>query len=121
VYEINVQNHGGYLLTTSDGSQIKPTQQWSVGKLGNVWVRSDEFGTANFLDLGDVHIPGDSKETWGVLISYQGEEFVGRYEGEGLLIVQFNAYGQITLGNMDLRQVALPAIQTEAAEAALKV
>ena len=111
MYTLNIKNKGGFVLTTSDGYEIKPDEQWSKGRLGSVWVSSPQFGTANFLDIGDTHIPGDSKETWGVLISYQGEEFVGRYEGEGILLVEFNAYGQMFLSDMDLRQVSLPAMQ----------
>ena len=72
-------------------------------------MRSAELGTINFLDIGDVHIGGDSKETWGVLVSFQGEETVGRYEGEGALEVVINQFGQVELKNMDLREVSLPS------------
>jgi hypothetical protein len=58
---------------------------------------------------------GDSDEAWGVLIAYQGEEYVGRYEGGGQLAVEINAYYQAVLSGMDLRQVYLPAIETAGA------
>ncbi len=58
---------------------------------------------------------GDSDETWGVLIAYQGEEHVGRYEGRCELAVEINAYYQAVLSGMDLRQVYLPAIETTGA------
>jgi hypothetical protein len=51
----------------------------------------------------------------GVLIAYQGEEYVGRYEGGGQLAVEINAYYQAVLSGMDLRQVYLPAIETAGA------
>jgi hypothetical protein len=44
-----------------------------------------------------------------VLISYQGEEMVGRYEGAGALSVALNEYGQATPSGMDFRQVSLPS------------
>jgi hypothetical protein len=47
----------------------------------------------------------------GVLISYQGEEYVGRYEGGGVLNVEINRYLQMTIsGNMAFRQVWLPGL-----------
>jgi hypothetical protein len=46
-----------------------------------------------------------------VLIAYQGEEFVGRYEGGGQLTVVINQYYQAELSGMDLREVSLSAIE----------
>ena len=57
--------------------------------------------------LGDSHIGGDTKETWRVLISHQGEEVVGRYEGGGKLDVTVHGHLQVTLGGMQLRRVFL--------------
>ena len=115
-YTLKVQNSSPYVWFDSDGAKIAPGASWSPQKepLGNAWVSSSELGPLNFLDIGDKHIPGDSKETWGVLISYQGEEMVGRYEGGGQLSAVINNYGQVTLSGMDLRQVSLPSfIQPE--------
>ena len=109
-YMVTLTNQSRATLTTSDGKQVPPNQQWTSGVIGDAWVSSDQFGHLNFLDIADTHIPGDSSETWGVLISYQGEEIVGRYEGGGQLSVAINAFGQAELGGMDLRQVSLPGL-----------
>ena len=110
MYNVSVVNASQYTWRASDGTTIAPRDAWKTQKpIGNAWVQSTEAGTINFLDIGDVHIGGDSKETWGVLISYQGEEVVGRYEGEGALEVTINQFGQAELSNMDLRQVQLPS------------
>ena len=111
-YTLQVQNASPYAWAGNDGAIVPPGAIWTPQQepLGNAWIKSDELGTLNFLDLGDNHIPGDSGETWGVLISYQGEEMVGRYEGGGQLRAQINPYGQVQLsGNMDIRQVSLPS------------
>jgi hypothetical protein len=110
-YTLQVQNGTQYEWTGSDGANVPPGATWQPQHepLGNAWISSSQLGTINFLDIADQHIPGDSKETWGVLISYQGEEMVGRYEGGGTLKVALNGYGQATPSGMDLRQVSLPA------------
>jgi len=110
MYMVTVQNNSQYTFKTSDGATIAPNGTWQPkSAIGNAWVLSTQLGTINFLDIGDKHIPGDSKETWGVLISYQGEEVVGRYEGGGKLSVTINNFGQAQLSGMDLRQVQLPS------------
>jgi hypothetical protein len=108
-YNLKVSNQSNYVVGTSDGTQLQPGQSWTSGTVGSVWVSTAELGTINFLDIGETHIGGDSSETWGVLISYQGEEVVGRYEGGGELSVTVNKFGQAQLSGMDLRQVALPS------------
>jgi hypothetical protein len=113
-FTISVQNGTEYVMEGSDAASVPPAGTWKPGGLhGNAWLRSAQLGTLNILDLGARHIPGDSKETWGVLISYQGEEMVGRYEGQGTLNVALNEYGQATPSGMDFREVSLPSfIQT---------
>ena len=112
MYQVRLLNRSPLTLTTSDGQTIAPNGTWqTAGNLGNAWARSTEGGTLYFQDIGNQHIPGDSGETWGVLITYQGEEFVGRYEGGGQLHVTFNKFMQARLSGMDLRQVDLPALQ----------
>lgn len=116
-YSVQVQNQSQYTWTGSDGATVPPKATWTPQQvtLGNAWIRSTELGTLNFLDIADTHIPGDSGETWGVLISFQGEEMVGRYEGGGQLKVTINQFGQVQLTGMDLRQVSLPSfIQQQA-------
>ena len=112
MYQVRLLNRSPLTLKTSDGQTIAPNGTWQTpGNLGNAWVTSTESGPLDFLDLGNQHIPGDSGETWGVLISFQGEEFVGRYEGGGQLHVTFNKFMQARLSGMDLRQVDLTALQ----------
>ena len=110
MYSVRLLNQTQFTLQSSDGAQIPPGGTWQSGRIGSAYVKSDETGTLNFLDIADAHLPGDSPETWGVLISYQGEEFVGRYEGEGGLKVTMNQFMQATLSGMRLREVSLPAM-----------
>jgi hypothetical protein len=113
MYRVTIENQSAATLTTSDGHQIGPNSSWESSDLGNAWVRSDQIGPMNFLDIGDQHIPGNTGETWGVLISYQGEEIVGRYEGGGRLHVTLNRYLQAKLTGMNLRRVALSAMEID--------
>ncbi len=120
MYQINLTNNSNLGIGFVGGNEvIPPGQSWKSGDLGNVSLVVATRGVLDFHDIADAHIPGDSGETWGVLIAYQGEEFVGRYEGGGTLTVEVNAYSQVTLSGMDLRQVALPALQIAGATTAV--
>jgi hypothetical protein len=114
VYQISLTNNSNMSVGFVGGNQIIPggggTWQ-SESNLGDVTLVVPARGPLSFHDIGDQHIGGDSKETWGVLIAYQGEEFVGRYEGGGQLTVEINGYYQAILGGMDLRQVSLPSME----------
>jgi hypothetical protein len=113
LYEVTVQNSTDAPITASDGSTIAPGGSWKSGAIGDAYLHSDQFGSMSFVDIGDQHIPGDTNETWGCLITYQGEHMVGRYEGGGQLSVTFNKYLQATLAGMDIRQVQLNALVIE--------
>jgi hypothetical protein len=116
MYQISLTNNSNTTLQYLGGNEIiPPGQHWQSGNLGDVTFTVPVRGPLNFHDIADTHIPGDSGETWGVLIAYQGEEFVGRYEGGGKLTVVINEYYQAELSGMDLRQVSLPAMELAAA------
>ena len=110
-YIVKVLNGTQYTWLDDLSTHVGPGEGWNADgrTLGNAYLKSSELGALNFLDIGDTHIPGDSGETWGVLLSYQGEEVVGRYEGGGALSVTLNAFGQAELSGMDLRQIQLPS------------
>jgi len=112
MYQLTLTNHSNVSLGFMGGNQVIPSGDgWKSGDLGDVGIIVPTRGTLSFHDIGDTHIPGDSDETWGVLIAYQGEEFVGRYEGGGQLAVEINAFYQAVLSGMHLRQVYLPAVE----------
>lgn len=109
-YTATIVNSTETPITTSDGKTIEPNGTWQSGTLGNAWFHSDQFGALSLVDIGDQHIGGDSSETWGVLITFGGENMVGRYEGGGQLHITFNQYLQAVVSGMDLRLVALSAL-----------
>ena len=113
MYQISLTNNSNVGLGFMGGNQvIPPGGNWkSDGNLGDITLIVPTRGPLSFHDIGDKHIGGDSKETWGVLIAYQGEEMVGRYEGGGQLTVVVNQYNQAELSGMDLRQISLPAME----------
>lgn len=113
MYQVSVTNNSIFGIGFLGGNQVIPGNggTYKSGNLGNLTLVVPTRGPLDFLDIGDKHIGGDSKETWGVLIAYQGEEFVGRYEGGGQLKVVVNQYSQVTLSGMDLREISLPAIE----------
>ena len=79
-------------------------------KLGHATVEVIGLGRVNFTDIGDKHAGGHSKATWGVLISYQGEELVFRYEGDGQIQLTVNQFGQAEMsGNGEFSLVPLPS------------
>ena len=113
MYQVSVTNNSSYGIGFLGGNQVIPNGggQYKSGNLGNLTLTIPTRGPLDFLDIGDTHIGGDSGETWGVLIAYQGEEFVGRYEGGGQLTVVVNQYNQVELSGMDIREVSLSAIE----------
>ncbi|HEX8744437.1 MAG TPA: hypothetical protein VF712_15010 [Thermoleophilaceae bacterium] len=121
MYQLSVTNNSKYGIGFLGGNQVIPEGggQWKSDNLGDVTLTIPTRGPLDFLDLGDHHIGGDSKETWGVLIAYQGEEIVGRYEGGGQLTVVVNQYYQVELSGMDLRQISLSALEVAGATLAV--
>ncbi len=128
MYNLTVSNSYVYALTVYDIAvgqrQVAPRDPpYVVPKpLGNAVVTVPGLGEINFLDIADQQIGGFSKATWGVLISYQGEEVVFRYEGGGQLALTVNALGQAKLsGNggfskIDLSSFLLPGQQLDSPE-----
>src|SRR3954470_16638791 len=110
-YDLILKNSTGSVLDSSDGKQVRLGETWKNehGQLGNAYFHSDEVGSLSFRDIGDTHIGGDSKETWGVLIAYQGAHMVGRYDGDnGLLEITWDEHLQVLVGGkMHLRRVLL--------------
>jgi hypothetical protein len=77
---------------------------------GNGVVEVFGLGPINFTDIGKKDLGGHSKAAWGVLLSYQGEEVVFRYEGGGELQVTISDIGQAELsGNGEFSKVPLPS------------
>lgn len=105
-YYVVVQNQCGLPLKTYDGATIQPNETWKSGLLGSGWVSNPQFGALSFTDVGDKHLPGDTSQTWGVLVSYQGRFVVARYEGGGILNVTFSyPFQQVLMEGMDFRVV----------------
>jgi len=78
--------------------------------LGHIYLLVDGLGPINFTDIGDKDIGGYSKSTWGVMISYQGEELVFRYEGGGEIQLTINWLGQAEITtNGSISQIRLPS------------
>jgi hypothetical protein len=114
-YSLILQNSTGSTIDASDGQTIRPDDSWKGDGLGNAYFHSDEVGSLSFRDIGEEHISGDSKETWGVLITYQGTHVVGRYDGDrGSLEITWDKHLQALVGGkMTLRHVLLNPIVTE--------
>jgi hypothetical protein len=112
MYQVTITNNSNVGIGFAGGNQVIPSgDQWKSDNLGDLILLVPTRGPLSFHDIADQHIGGDSQETWGVLIAYQGEEMVGRYEGGGQLAVEINTYYQAVLSGMDIREVSLPAMQ----------
>lgn len=93
----------GSPIPKGDGRPMKMSQT-----LGHGYVTVPGIGAVNFTDVADKQIGGFSKSTWGVLISYQGEETVFRYEGGGEIELTINELGQAELsGNGSFSRISL--------------
>ncbi|MDQ3798184.1 MAG: hypothetical protein M3384_01930 [Acidobacteriota bacterium] len=111
-YHLTITNHYhqtimgfGMIINAGEKNPIKVQQT-----LGNGYVDVPGLGAVNFTDIGQKDIGGHSRATWGVLISYQGEEIVFRYEGGGEIQLRINELGQAELrGNGEFSRVQLPS------------
>lgn len=100
-------NHTNNRVTISSGASYTTPYQIS-GESVNIEVPG--YGNVVLSDLGDSHIDGDShnsSEPWGVLISYQGMDVVGRYGGPGQLTMTLGKRGNFTLSGMTFRDVVI--------------
>jgi hypothetical protein len=113
-YSLILHNSTGSPIDASDGKRIGTGDTWKADKLGTAYFHSDEVGSLSFRDLGQEHIGGDSPESWGVLITYQGAHMVGRYEGGGRLEITWDKHLQAVVGGkMNLRHVKLDPLTTK--------
>jgi len=101
-YTLNVQTNYHVPINFNDythntGSSIHRNMPAKFPKLGNFRLVIPGAGEVNFIDIAQKHIANFSKATWGILISYQGQECEFRYEGEGDLTVNVTELGQIEL------------------------
>ena len=111
MYNVTIINKYPDTIVPSFGGPIPKGDSRPVRSphpLGNAYVTVPGLGAVNFLDVADKQIGGYSKSTWGVLISYQGEEVVFRYEGGGEIELTINGFGQAELrGNGGFSQIRL--------------
>src|SRR4051794_2744751 len=114
-YYVSVTNSTPYDMQTSNGQPLTGGGgTWSSGLIGDAWVDTIGWGTLNFRDIGHTHVGGDGAGEWGVLVSYQGEEVVGRYDGSPVMSVTISPLGAAAVvggGDFPLRQVSLPALE----------
>jgi hypothetical protein len=114
MYTVTIINNYHDTLLTSFGGPINKgdTRPVKSSPLGNAYVTVPGLGAVNFTDVADRQIGGFSKATWGVLISYQGEEVVFRYEGGGEITLTINKLGQAELSsNGSLSSIRLGSFQ----------
>lgn len=115
MFDVKLTNGSSAELETSNGKKVSPnggTWTFAGGPQGQATYIDGPFGRLGFLDIGDQHVPGDSGETWGVLITYLGVAMVGRYEGQGSLAMTVDPFLRVTLSGMDFRQVELEGLLT---------
>jgi hypothetical protein len=90
----------------------------AVNEAASLRIDVPGCGAVNLLTLGDPplrasrHIPGDTTETWGVLITYQGVQVVGRYDGVGNSALTIDSLGVLQFGgnNMDYAVVEMDPV-----------
>lgn len=104
-YSLTINNNFSQTLTTTLGNasniSINPATSYSYSTVSgeSVNINIPGYGTVVLQDLGSNHIEGDSSQTWGILISYQDNDVVARYEaGGGPLVLAVGPYGNIALG-----------------------
>jgi hypothetical protein len=114
-YTLNVQTNFYVPLNyyrQNESSSIHHGMPASFKKLGWFRLTVPGMGDLTLLDIADRKITKlpFMNATWGVFISYQGQECEFRYEGEGEINVNVNDLGQIELsGNGSFLVTDLPS------------
>ncbi|MFA8341630.1 MAG: hypothetical protein ACEPO8_01545 [Rhodothermaceae bacterium] len=98
MYTLRIKNNYKYPVA-ADSQTIDTSKELEYPKsLGNLIISIPGSGEINLIDIGNSNIiETPLKQTWKVLISYQGNEIVFGYEGEGSLFVEINELGQAVL------------------------
>ncbi len=115
-YHLSLTNDYAYDVTVENTTVESGGGTWkSPNLLGNAIVTVPGRGELSCLDVADDKgVGGFCDQTWGVLITYQGDEAVFRYEGGGELSVTLNKYGQAHLtSNFCISQPQLPSFIPE--------
>ncbi len=101
MYNLTVVNNYSSQLSVDAGGSTYPVvtgESLPVPlNLGDAAINVPGIGHMLLHDVADRQIGGFSKATWGVYLSYQGEELVFRYEGGGQIAVTFNDFGQAAI------------------------
>ncbi len=117
MYKLTLTNNYAYTVKAGKEEVAAGKTATLSEDLGNVIIDVPGLGSINLIDLGDKHIGGPSTATWGVLLSYQGNESIFRYEGEGKLTITLNDLGQAILdGNGEITLMRLESFQLKKEE-----
>jgi len=114
-YTLNVQTQFYTPLNyirEGESSSIHPGFKPGFKKLGWFRLIVPGIGELSLIDIADRKITNLPflKGTWGVFISYQGQECEFRYEGEGEINLNVNNLGQIEMdGNGQFLLTDLPS------------
>ncbi len=105
MYDVTVKNNYFMGFTLDHGNQIfPPGGNYQFPHWGSHVITIPGMGDLNFIDLGNnklsqytnPRIPW-TNSTWGGLIRYRGLDAYFRYEGQGLVQVTIDGYGNVQL------------------------
>lgn len=105
MYDVTVKNNYYTAFTVDHGNQVfPPGGSYQFPHWGSHTINIPGMGDVNFIDLGNnklsqytnPRIPW-TNSTWGGLIRYRGLDAYFRYEGQGLVQVTIDAYGNVQL------------------------
>lgn len=115
MYTLTVVNKYGYDLVVDAADRTHIVNRGltlQLPTLGNAIVNVAGIGQMLVMDIGERHIGGFSKASWGVFLAYQSEEVVFRYEGGGEITVTITDLGQAELsGNGAFSSIRLGAFR----------
>ncbi len=111
MYTVKVKNEYAYAINVGEHMLNKGETYQYPKMLGYLQIDTITNGIISLLDIADKKIGGPSEKTWGVVISYQGEELLYRYEGEGHIEFTINFLGQISdiRAQGDITLIKLPS------------
>lgn len=94
MYKLTIKNNSPFVIAPN-GNTLDPGMDYTYpDPLGTTSFDVPGFGSIAIVDIGDKKvIDNPLKQTWKVVIAYQGEAVIFGYEGEGELTLNFNEVG----------------------------
>lgn len=111
MYIFEITNHYPYTITAGKWQVKKEESAGYPEKLGNLIIDVPGKGQIALQDISNVRLDPPTKKKYSILISFQGEEMLYRYDGDGRISAMLSEMGELFIQKRDdLMKRKIPGI-----------